>query len=177
MPGLANVDITPELAVRLAIAYGTSLKKGSVVSCSRDTSRVARTLKRAVMSGLNLSGVTRRGPRAGARPPHPLPRALGAGPGRRDRPPRPDDPASVEIRFFDAQGADIADGAKRKIERLLAREDFRRAFAGDIGDIVFPPRALEYYTAALIGRSTSTPSGSGASRSCSTRRSGRRRWC
>ena len=29
------------------------------------------------------------------------------------------------------------------------REDFRRAFAGDIGDIVFPPRSLEFYTAAL----------------------------
>jgi mannose-1-phosphate guanylyltransferase/phosphomannomutase len=62
----------------------------------------------------------------------------------------PDDPASVEIRFFDAQGGDIDDVAKRKIERLLARDDFRRAFAGDIGDIVFPPRVLEYYTAALI---------------------------
>ncbi len=31
----------------------------------------------------------------------------------------------------------------------LYREDFRRAFAGDIGDIVFPPRAIEFYTAAL----------------------------
>ena len=38
---------------------------------------------------------------------------------------------------------------QRKIERLLYREDFRRAFAGDIGDIMFPPRALEFYTAAL----------------------------
>ena len=26
--GLANVDITPELAVKLAMAYGTSLRKG-----------------------------------------------------------------------------------------------------------------------------------------------------
>jgi mannose-1-phosphate guanylyltransferase/phosphomannomutase len=31
----------------------------------------------------------------------------------------------------------------------LYREDFRRAFAGEIGDITFPPRALEFYTAAL----------------------------
>ena len=38
---------------------------------------------------------------------------------------------------------------QRKIERLLYREDYRRAFAGDIGDIVFPPRSLEFYTAAL----------------------------
>ena len=39
----------------------------------------------------------------------------------------------------------------RPVERLLYREDFRRAFAGDIGEIIFPPRAMEYYTAALTG--------------------------
>jgi mannose-1-phosphate guanylyltransferase/phosphomannomutase len=111
---------------------------------------VARTLKRAVMSGLNLSGVHVEDLELA---PVPLTRfhvrserAQGGVTVRLS----PDDPASVEIRFFDAQGADIDDGAKRKIERLLARDDFRRAFAGDIGDIVFPPRALEYYTAALI---------------------------
>ena len=27
--GLANVDITPDLAVKLALAYGTSLRKGA----------------------------------------------------------------------------------------------------------------------------------------------------
>ena len=58
-------------------------------------------------------------------------------------------PNSVEIRIFDSAGRDIDEAAQRKIERLLAREDYRRAFAGDIGDIVFPPRSLEFYTAAL----------------------------
>ncbi len=61
----------------------------------------------------------------------------------------PGDPDSLEIRFMDEDGADIDEGAQRKIERLLYREDFRRAFAADIGDIVFPPRAIEFYTAAL----------------------------
>jgi mannose-1-phosphate guanylyltransferase/phosphomannomutase len=42
--GLSNVDITSEVAVRLAHAYGTSLKKGSLVCTSRDTSRSARAL-------------------------------------------------------------------------------------------------------------------------------------
>ncbi len=55
--GLANVDITSEVAVRLAMAYGTALKKGAVVCTSRDTSRSARALKRALIAGLNLSGV------------------------------------------------------------------------------------------------------------------------
>jgi mannose-1-phosphate guanylyltransferase/phosphomannomutase len=38
---------------------------------------------------------------------------------------------------------------QRKIERLLHREDHRRAFGGEIGDIWYPPRSLEFYTAAL----------------------------
>ncbi|MEZ5258113.1 MAG: hypothetical protein R2705_14785 [Ilumatobacteraceae bacterium] len=33
--GLANVDMTPELAARMAMAYGTTLKKGATVVTSR----------------------------------------------------------------------------------------------------------------------------------------------
>ncbi len=147
--GLANVDITSEVALRLALAYGTALKKGSVVCTSRDTSRVARALKRAIIAGLNLSGV------------HVMDLELSTVPVTRFqvRSERaqggisvrlvPNDPDSVEIRFLAATGADIDEAMQRRIERLLYREDFRRAFAGDIGDIVFPPRALEFYTAAL----------------------------
>ena len=65
----------------------------------------------------------------------------------------PDDPQSVSIRFVDADGIDIDEDAQRKIERLFHREDFRRSFAAEIGDIEYPPRALEYYTAAHdVGR-------------------------
>ena len=53
------------------------------------------------------------------------------------------------IRFFDTNGPDITEDAQRKIERLFNREDFRRVFPAEIGDIGFPPRALEQYTAAL----------------------------
>jgi mannose-1-phosphate guanylyltransferase / phosphomannomutase len=147
--GLANVDVTSEVAVRLAMAYGTALKKGSVVCTSRDTSRSARALKRAIIAGLNLSGV------------HVMDLELATVPLTRFqvRSERaqggisvrlaPGDAESVEIRFMEASGADIDEATQRRIERLLYREDFRRAFAGDIGDIVFPPRAIEYYTAAL----------------------------
>ena len=55
--GLANVDITPELATKLAMAYGSMLKKGTRVITSRDSSRSARMLKRAMMAGLNAAGV------------------------------------------------------------------------------------------------------------------------
>jgi len=147
--GLANVDVTAEVAVRLAMAYGTSLKKGSTVAISRDTSRAARALKRAAIAGLNLAGVNVDDLELA---PVPLTRfqvrnerAQGGITVRLT----PGDPNSVEIRFFDAEGGDIDEGAQRKLERLLYREDYRRAFAGDIGDIVFPPRAVEFYTAGL----------------------------
>ncbi|MGZ6908127.1 MAG: sugar phosphate nucleotidyltransferase [Acidimicrobiia bacterium] len=147
--GIANVDITAEVATRLAQAYGTSLKKGAVVTTSRDTSRVARALKRSIIGGLNLAGVNvedvelatvpltrfqvRNSRNAGG-----ITVRLASG-----------DSERVEIRMFDSNGRDITEASQRTIERLLAREEFRRAFAGDIGDIVFPPRALEFYTAAL----------------------------
>jgi mannose-1-phosphate guanylyltransferase/phosphomannomutase len=148
--GLANVDISPELALRVAMAYATTLKKGSTVTISRDSSRAARVLKRAVMVGLNAAGV-----HVDDLEVAPVPvtrfqvrsqRSRGGITVRLD----PDDPEAVLIRFFDAQGIDIDEGTQRKIERLFYREDFRRAFAADIGDIGFPPRALEFYTAALM---------------------------
>jgi mannose-1-phosphate guanylyltransferase/phosphomannomutase len=61
-----------------------------------------------------------------------------------------DDAQSVMIRFFDKDGIDLAEAAQRKIERLYHREEFRRALASEIGDIEFPPRALELYTAAMM---------------------------
>jgi mannose-1-phosphate guanylyltransferase/phosphomannomutase len=147
--GLANVDITPELATRVAMAYATSLKKNSTVITSRDSSRSARMLKRAFMAGLNASGV------------NVLDLEVASVPVTRFLTRRPEpaggitirlvegDPQSCVIRFFDTNGADLTEDAQRKIERLFLREDFRRVFPAEIGDIEFPPRALEQYTAAL----------------------------
>jgi mannose-1-phosphate guanylyltransferase/phosphomannomutase len=148
--GLANVDISPELAVRLAMAYGTTLKKGSTVTTSRDSSRAARALKRALMAGLNAAGVNVDDLEMASVPVTRFQVRSSRGQGgitiRLDN----DDPQSVTMRFFDRDGIDIDEAAQRKIERLFYREDFRRAQAADIGDIGFAPRALEYYTAALM---------------------------
>src|SRR5690606_23545237 len=145
----ANVDITPEVATRVAMAHGTSLKKNSTVVVSRDSSRSARMLKRAMMAGLNATGV------------NVIDLEVASVPVTRFLIRRPEvsagitlrlvegDPQSCVIRFFDANGADITEDAQRKVERLLIREDFRRVFPAEIGDIEFPPRALEHYTAAL----------------------------
>jgi mannose-1-phosphate guanylyltransferase/phosphomannomutase len=148
--GLANVDVTPELATRVAMAYGTTLKKGATVTTSRDSSRAARMLKRAVMAGLNASGVhvddLEVAPVPATRFQVRSKRSQGGISVRLVQ----GDAQSVVIRFFDDLGIDITETAQRKIERLFYREDFRRVFPGDIGDIGYPPRSIEYYTAALV---------------------------
>ena len=147
--GLANVDVSPELATRLAMAHATTLKKDSTVITSRDSSRSARMLKRAMMAGLNAAGV------------NVLDLEVASVPVTRFLTRQPNavagftirlvegDPQSVVIRFFDGNGLDLSEDGQRKIERLFNREDFRRVLPAEIGDIGFPPRALEQYSVAL----------------------------
>jgi mannose-1-phosphate guanylyltransferase/phosphomannomutase len=147
--GLANVDISPEVAVRLAMAYSTSIPKGATITASRDTSRIARALKRALIAGINLSGSNVEDIELATVPLTRFQVRNSRSQGGITVRLAPGDPDTVEIRFFDADGRDIDPAAQRKIERLLYREDYRRAFGGEVGDIVFPPRSLEFYTAAL----------------------------
>jgi mannose-1-phosphate guanylyltransferase / phosphomannomutase len=147
--GLANVDITPEFATKVAMAYGSTLKKGARVITSRDSSRSARMLKRAMMAGLNAAGVDVEDLEVASVPVTRFivrrPSSAGGITIRLAH----DDPQSVIVRFFDDQGLDITEDAQRKIARLFNREDFRRVFPGEIGDIGFAPRALEHYATAL----------------------------
>jgi mannose-1-phosphate guanylyltransferase/phosphomannomutase len=148
--GIANVDISPELAVRLAKAWASTLKKGAFITTSRDTSRAARVLKRALMVGCNSVGVNVIDLEVATIPVtrhHIRTRGNQAGLTVRLS---PRDPQSVVIRFFDEQGLDLSENDQRRVERLYHREEFRRVTAGDIGDIEFSPRAVEHYTADLV---------------------------
>ncbi len=149
--GLSNVDITPEFATKVAMAYGTTLKKGTTVVTSRDSSRSARMLKRSMMAGLNAAGIDVEDLEVGSVPVTRFivrrPAVSGGITVRLD----PHDPQSVTIRFFDGDGLDITEDTQRKIERQFSREDYRRVFPGEIGDIGFAPRALEHYATALEG--------------------------
>ena len=49
--GLANIDITPEFAVKLGAAYGSTLKPGSNVTVSRDQRSISRMVSRSLISG------------------------------------------------------------------------------------------------------------------------------
>lgn len=148
--GLVNVEITPELAVRLASAYATTLRKGSVVTCGTDSSRAARTLKRAVVSALTASAVDVRDLEI---VPTPVTRfevartdAVGGVQVRTTA----GDSQSVDLIFLDERGADLSPAAQRKVERILSRQEFRRAFPGEIADTYVAARVMENYAQELL---------------------------
>ncbi|MCP2341786.1 mannose-1-phosphate guanyltransferase [Actinomadura rupiterrae] len=151
--GLVNVEITPELAVRLASAYATTLKKGTTVVTGRDASRAARTLKRAVISALTASAIDVQDLEACALPMARFETAredCGGGIYIRTT---AGDPQGVDILFLDEGGANLSQAAQRKLDRVYGRQEFRRAFPGEIAELSYPARVVETYTRDLLRRS------------------------
>ncbi len=146
--GLANLEITPEFALKLGQAFGTSLKPGQAVMTSRDTHPASRVMNRCIISGLLSVGVNVLDLRS-----YPLPLARYAvrvgGDGGVHVRIAPDDPNSVVFEFFDQTGIGIDKGAERKIENLFFREDSRRTPMDEVGTLNFPSRALERYMRAF----------------------------
>jgi mannose-1-phosphate guanylyltransferase/phosphomannomutase len=148
--GLVNVGITPVVAVRLGMAYGTTLKRGSVVVTGRDASRAARTMKRALIAGLNSTGVHCHDLELA---PMPVTRFTVRGQqasGGISVRTSPEDAEVVEIRLFDEDGADLSEGGQRRIERIFFREDYRQVAPVRLGELEFPPHAPEQYVAGLL---------------------------
>jgi len=149
--GIVNVEITPELVVRLAGAWASTLKKGATVTTSRDVSRAARALKRAVISALTSSAINVVDLEVVPVPVARLETGQGRAGGVVIRT-TPGQPESVDIIFLDSHGADLSQAGQRKLERVVARGEFRRAFPGEIGDLTFPPRVMETYAHELLRR-------------------------
>jgi mannose-1-phosphate guanylyltransferase/phosphomannomutase len=148
--GMVNVEITPEYVVRLASAYATTLKKGSIVTTSRDASRAARAFKRAVIAALTSSAIDVRDLEVVPLPVTRFETGRGASSGGIVLRTTPGDPQSIDIVFLDEQGADLSQAAQRKIERTFSRQEFRRAFPGEIAELSFPARTLDSYAQELL---------------------------
>jgi mannose-1-phosphate guanylyltransferase/phosphomannomutase len=134
----------------LALAFGGTLPKRSVVTAARDPTRTARVIKRAMVAGLNAAGVDCHDLEM-----VPVPvarfyaRSQRSSGGLAVRT-APGDPQSVEIEFFDERGIDIDASTQRAVERAYYRDDLRRAYHHEIGELTFPPRGREYYLRGLL---------------------------
>jgi mannose-1-phosphate guanylyltransferase/phosphomannomutase len=62
----------------------------------------------------------------------------------------PGDTQSIDIIFLDERGAELSQQAQRKLERVFSRQEFRRAFPGEIAELSYPPRVVELYTHELL---------------------------
>src|SRR5919202_104633 len=147
--GKFNVDLTPEFMIRLASSFGTELEPGAVVTLGRDFSSSAQVAKRAMTSALLATGVNVRDLRAAH-----------AGVVRHDvlagksvsgvHVRAGDDPDEVEILFFSSDATPMSESAQRAIEKVFVREEYRRAHGTDIGELIYPGRAVEQYVERLM---------------------------
>jgi mannose-1-phosphate guanylyltransferase/phosphomannomutase len=147
--GLANVDITPEFAVKLGAAYGSTLKPGWQVTVSRDQRSISRMVSRSLIAGLMSVGVHVQNLEATA-----IPVARTAVPTLsvrggihvRVHPERAD---HILIEFFDHKGINIPKSQEKKIEGAYYKEDFRRALIHEIGNVGYPSQVLDIYSTAF----------------------------
>ena len=148
--GLANIEITPEFAIKLGQAIGSSLRAGQMVVTSRDTHHASRITNRCIISGLLSVGMNVSDLRSS---PGPLSRYAarveGGGGGVHVRV-SPRDPNSILIEVYDQSGVNISKAVERKIENLFFREDFRRTSMDDVGRLSFPARTLESYSSGFL---------------------------
>jgi mannose-1-phosphate guanylyltransferase / phosphomannomutase len=148
--GLINVDVTPERAMRLAMSFGTLLRKGASVTTSRDGHTASRVMKRAMIAGLTATGVNVRDLRVAPISVNRFDLKAGGAAGSIHIRMNPEEPEEIEILFAEPPGIPLDVKTERKIENFFHREDFRRAFHDEMGTIVFPPRLHEMYVHSLL---------------------------
>src|SRR5581483_7870041 len=148
--GLVNVDLTPDIAVRLAAALGTALKRGDRVVASREGTPACRMIKRAMISGLASTGVAvadlRVIPAAVAR--H-LVKSEGFAAGFHVGV-SANDPEVVRIQFFESPGIEMSASMQKEVEKHFTRGEIRRVAASEVGGASYPARVSESYASDLL---------------------------
>jgi mannose-1-phosphate guanylyltransferase/phosphomannomutase len=144
--GLANIDVTPEFAVKLGAAYGSTLKPNSQVAVSRDQRSISRMVSRSFISGLMSVGIHVQNMEATAIP---AARAVlpslpvAGGVHVRLHPDRPD---CLLIEIFDEKGINISKAKEKKIEGAYFKEDIRRVPIPEIGNVAYPTQVIDSYS-------------------------------
>jgi len=148
--GLVNVDLTPDIAVRIAAALGTALKRGTRVVASREGTPACRMIKRAMISGLSSTGIDvadlRVIPAAVAR--H-LIKSEGYEAGIHVGI-SPNDSEAVRIQFFEQPGIEMGTATQKEVEKHFTRGELRRVSSSEVGTISYPARARETYASDLL---------------------------
>jgi mannose-1-phosphate guanylyltransferase/phosphomannomutase len=149
--GLINIEITPEFAARLGAAIGALTPKGTEIAFSRDYTRSARMIGRALMSGMISSGTNVTDLSV-------LPAPICRYWARHNHVPAvhvqtsPVDPRSADVRIFDDLGLDVDKRSERRLEGLFFREDIRRVSHYEMGRITRRDQQTDRYMEDLISK-------------------------
>jgi mannose-1-phosphate guanylyltransferase / phosphomannomutase len=147
--GLANIEITPEFALKLGQALGSVLHPGQTVMTSRDAHPASRMTNRCIIAGLLAVGINVLDLRENPTPVSRYSVRMNADAGVHTGI-SPSDPDQFLIEFFDAHGLNVDKSTERKIENIFFREDFRRTAMESVGVLGFPARTLEGYSEAFL---------------------------
>ncbi|RUS95257.1 mannose-1-phosphate guanylyltransferase [Dulcicalothrix desertica PCC 7102] len=147
--GLANIDITPEFAVKLGAAYGSTLKPGSKVTVSRDQRNISRMVTRSLIAGLMSVGIDIQNLDATAIPiTRTVIPTMGVAGGIHVRV-HPDRADYILIEFMDDKGINLSKPKEKKIEGAFFKEDMRRALIHEVGDVAYPSQVADIYCMAF----------------------------
>ncbi len=149
--GIVNVDITPETATRLAMAFGTTLSRGEVAVASRDAHPASRMIKRAMIAGIIATGVSVRDLRVATAAVNRFTVMHSRAPGGFHVQISDRDPERLQVLFFEGDALPASEGTRKDVEKYFNRQETRRALLNQLGELRFPPRAQEAYMAGLIG--------------------------
>ena len=138
--GSCNVDVTPESATRLAMAYGTTLGRGDRVVASRDAHPASRMIKRAMIAGLVATGVSVEDLRVAASAVNRFEVKNTAAAGGLHVQVSERDPELMQIMFFESNGILATEQTRKDIEKYFNRQEVRRALINQLGELAFPPR-------------------------------------
>ncbi|MGM0624216.1 MAG: mannose-1-phosphate guanyltransferase, partial [Campylobacterota bacterium] len=135
--GRTNIELSCEMATKLAEAYGSILPEGSKVYISRDYHKSSRMLKRAFLSGMLSTGIDvidiYNVPSNVMRHALATNDAVVGGIHFRQSVVNQLD---SEINFFSKDGLQVDNNLAKSIERIFFRENFRRVNNTQIGEIL-----------------------------------------
>jgi len=143
--GQSNVELSCEMATKLAEAFAAQLPVGSTVLVSRDYHKSSRMLKRAFLGGLLSAGIDvidyKDIPSAVLRCSLSSHEAYSAGVYFRQK---IDDPTSTVITFYNCEALRINKDVAKKVEKAFFKETFRRVDYSQIGQIHESEHVHEY---------------------------------
>ena len=143
--GLSNIDINPEFAAKLAAAFAATIDKGSEIAVSCDSYQISRSLKKAIISGLQSSGIDVIDIGQTVTPVLRYSVYNLEAKGGVNIRVSPRDPEKITIEFLNEQGANIDYKRQKAIEKKYFAEDYSRADLKQIGGFSRAPGMNKSY--------------------------------